>query len=117
GGRHRRSVRLRAGRQPLAWRRVDHRAAVDESRRRDVTDRDASGQRRRGDDATLSRGLGRDGAGGGKAQRTKRGGAGRGPDRRGPPAVSGGAGACGYAFLAASIFSKISSLSGKRYVS
>src|SRR5882724_11863577 len=86
--------------------------------RRGLTDRAEADGGRRGDDAAVPRGLGGDGARRGEAEGTGGTGAGRGPDRRGPPAIPGGAGACGgYAFLAASIFSKISSFSGKRYVS
>src|SRR5262249_51993035 len=124
-----------ARRRPLARRRRDHRSAVDGPRRPGLTDRGAAGRRRGGDDAAVPCGLGRDGARDGETEGAGGAGKGRGPgcrgpsavlggagtgrglDCRGPSAFSGGAGACGYACLAASIFSKISSFSGNRYVS
>ena len=96
--------------------RGDHRAAVDGPRRRRVADRAAAGGGGGGDHAAVPGRLGRDRARGGAAAGAVGHGEGHGADRRGPSALPGGARACAY-FLAASIFAKISSSVGNRYVS
>src|SRR5207245_9333027 len=94
----------------------DHRAARNGAAGRRVADRAAAGHRRRGDHAPLSRRLGGDRARGDAGAGTVGSGEGHGVDHRGPPALSGRARACARYFLAASIFAKISSSVGNRYV-
>src|SRR5206468_5953496 len=116
GRRHRGPVRLRPRRLTLARRRGDHRAAVDGARRRRIADRAGPAAGRGGDKPARAGRLDRDRARRGVAVRKRGAGTGRGSDRGRPSPVSRGATAACYFFLASSIFSKISSSVGNRYV-
>src|SRR4029450_2299839 len=115
GRRHRRAIRFRPRRLALPRRSGSHRAAVDGSRRRRVADRSVLAGRRGGDEPPRAGGLGRYRTRRGGAEGKGRTGTGGGADPRRPSPVSRGATSACYV-LAASIFSKISSSVGNRYV-